>query len=303
MTATVGQAVAALSAAYPPELAEPWDTGIGLTCGDPAAPLRTVLLAVDVDEAVVAEAERVGAELLVTHHPLLFRAVQSVAADTAKGALIHRLLRSGIAHFAAHTNADKAVGGVNDALAVVVGLHDTRPLVPDPSGLLPATSEQAGRTGIGRVGPLAHPLPLAEFAARVAQLLPATVGGVRAAGDPDRIIHVVAVCGGAGDSELDAAATAGADAYLTSDLRHHVVAEFVARAGSPAVVEVAHWAGEWPWLDRAAEVLAGAAVAGTLTGSLTTTVSVVRTDPWTIAAGSIPTPGPAAEHLQLRRRV
>jgi dinuclear metal center YbgI/SA1388 family protein len=290
MTATVGQAVAALSAAYPPELAEPWDTGIGLTCGDPAAPLRTVLLAVDVDSAVVAEAERVGAELLVTHHPLLFRAVQSVAADTAKGALIHRLLRSGIAHFAAHTNADKAVDGVNDALAAVLGLIDIRPLVPDPAG--PVGSDQPGRTGIGRVGTLAQPLPLAAFAARVAQLLPATVGGVRAAGDPARIISVVAVCGGAGDSEMDAAAAAGADAYLTSDLRHHVVAEFVAGAGAPAVVEVAHWAGEWPWLHRAAAVLDGAAAAGVLTGSVTTTVSGVRTDPWTIAVGSARDGGP-----------
>ena len=286
MTATVGQAVAALVAAYPPELAEAWDTGIGLTCGDPAAALHTVLLAVDVDEAVVAEAQRIGAELLVTHHPLLFRAVQSVAADTGKGALVHRLVRSGIAHFAAHTNADKAVGGVNDALAAVLGLIDTQPLVPDPPGLLPATSDQAGSTGIGRVGTLAQPLPLAAFTAQVARQLPATVGGVRAAGDPDRIITVVAVCGGAGDSESDAAAAVGADAYLTSDLRHHVVAEFIARAGAPAVVEVAHWAGEWPWLHRAAAVLQDAAAAGALTGSVTTTVSVVRTDPWTIAARS-----------------
>jgi dinuclear metal center YbgI/SA1388 family protein len=288
MTATVGQAVAALWAAYPAELAEAWDTGIGLTCGDPAAPLHAVLLAVDVDEVVVAEAERVGAQLLVTHHPLLFRAVQSVAADTAKGALIHRLLRSGIAHFAAHTNADKALGGVNDALAEVLGLTDTRPLVPDPPGLLPATSHQAGRTGTGRVGTLPQPLPLADFSARVAQLLPATVGGVRAAGDPDRMISVVALCGGAGDSEMGAAAAAGADVYLTSDLRHHVVAEFVAAPGAPAVVEVAHWAGEWPWLHRAAAVLDGAAAAGALTGTVTTTVSVIRTDPWTIATGSTP---------------
>ena len=297
MTATVGQAVAALAAAYPPALAEAWDTGIGLTCGDPTASLDRVLLAVDVDEAVVAEAEALGAQLLVTHHPLLFRPVQSVAADTAKGALIHRLLRSGIAHLAAHTNADKAVGGVNDALAEALGLIDTRPLVPDQSGLLPASSEQAGRTGLGRVGVLARPVSLTDFVALVAQALPATIGGVRAAGDPDRSVSAVAVCGGAGDSELDTAAAAGVDVYLTSDLRHHVVAEFLARPGAPAVVEVAHWAGEWPWLDRAAGVLARAAADGLLTGSVTTTVSVLRTDPWTIAAGST---DPA---VRIRRRV
>ena len=75
---------------------------------------------------------------------------------------------------------------------------------------------------------------------------------MRAAGDPDRVISTVAVCGGAGDSFLPAAADAGVDVYLTSDLRHHVVAEFVADPANPAVVDVAHWAGEWPWLANAA---------------------------------------------------
>ena len=82
------------------------------------------------------------------------------------------------------------------------------------------------------------------------------MAGVRAAGDPDRVVRTVAVCGGAGDSYLPAAAAAGADVYLTSDLRHHVVAEFVAAdPGNPAVVDVAHWAGEWPWLARAAALV------------------------------------------------
>ena len=90
------------------------------------------------------EAIGLGAGLLLTHHPLLFRPVQSVAADTAKGALIHRMIRSGVAHFAAHTNADSAVGGVNDALAGLLELTDLRPLVDR----MPIGSA----TGSGRVG-------------------------------------------------------------------------------------------------------------------------------------------------------
>ena len=82
-----------------------------------------MLLALDADAATVDEAIGLGAGLLLTHHPLLFRPVQSVAADTAKGALIHRMIRSGVAHFAAHTNADSAVGGVNDALADAARAH------------------------------------------------------------------------------------------------------------------------------------------------------------------------------------
>ncbi len=259
-----------LERAYPAALAANWDTGIGLTCGDPEDEVRAVLLAVDVDAVTVAEAVAAGAQLLLTHHPLLFRPVQSVAADSAKGGLVHRMIRSGVAHVAAHTNADTAVGGVNDALADALGLGGTRPLVPHADGV----------TGSGRVGALAAPMTLAQFAALAAERLPGTAGGVRAAGEPDRMIGTVAVCGGAGDSYLAAAAAAGVDVYLTSDLRHHVVGEFVADPENPAVVDVAHWSGEWPWLPVAADLLRAEHP------DLTVTVSTTRTDPWTVHAAS-----------------
>ncbi len=267
MVVRVRDVIATVLACYPASLAEEWDTGIGLTCGDPADVIASVLLAVDADEATVGEAIRDGAGLLLTHHPLLFRPVQSVNADTAKGTLIHRMIRSGVAHFAAHTNADSAVGGVNDALAAVLGLTDLSPLVPHDEGSV---------TGSGRVGLLPAPMSLQDFARHVADRLPRTVAGVRAAGAVDRVISRVAVCGGSGDSFLTAAAAADADVYLTSDLRHHVVAEFVAEPANPAVVDVAHWAGEWPWLANAAAVLESAHP------DLAVAVSVTRTDPWTI---------------------
>ncbi len=259
----------ALLHAYPAELAEDWDTGIGLTCGDPGRAVGSVLLAVDADEVTVGEAIHAGAGVLVTHHPLLFRAVQTVAADTAKGALLHRLIQAGVAHIAVHTNADSAVGGVNDALAGCLDLIDLRPLVPHEPG---------GAAGSGRVGQVTAPLSLRAFAELVATRLPATVGGVRVAGDPTRRVHTVAVCGGAGDSFLEPAARSGADVYLTSDLRHHVVAEYVGTVGNPAVIDVAHWAGEWPWLDAAAKVLAPL--------DLSVTISHTRTDPWTLQVPS-----------------
>ncbi len=282
MRVTVADVIGVLETAYPPVLAQEWDTGIGLTCGDPNDDVSVVLLAVDIDAAVVEQAKAIGAQLVVTHHPLLFRPVQSVAANNGKGSLIHGMIRSGIAHYAVHTNADKAVGGVNDALAAALGLVDVRPLVPDADDLLPPGHAQAGRTGTGRVGLLSTPLTLAEFVDLVAESLPETVSGVRAAGDPLRLIAAVALCGGAGDAELTSATLAGADAYLTSDLRHHVVSEHIADPRAPAVVEVAHWAGEWPWLPNAAQLINAAVAAGRLAGSVTTTVSWLRTDPWTI---------------------
>ncbi|WP_019204157.1 Nif3-like dinuclear metal center hexameric protein [Tsukamurella sp. 1534] len=116
-----------LDEAYPPRLAEGWDS-VGLVCGDPAADVTRVLACVDVTAAVVDAAIEQGAQLVVAHHPLLLRGVDTVAANTPKGALVHRLITHGVALFTAHTNADRARGGVNDALAAALGLTVTGPV-------------------------------------------------------------------------------------------------------------------------------------------------------------------------------
>jgi dinuclear metal center YbgI/SA1388 family protein len=131
---TVSHLVDAMTRRYPPAWAEPWDA-VGLVCGDPAASVHRVLLAVDPAPAVVDEAVEWGADLLLTHHPLLLRGVHSVAATTAKGRAIHALVRHGVALFAAHTNADSAKPGVSDALADALGLVDLQPLAPQADEL------------------------------------------------------------------------------------------------------------------------------------------------------------------------
>jgi dinuclear metal center YbgI/SA1388 family protein len=265
---TLRDVVAILEGVYDPSWAESWDA-VGLVCGDPDAPVRTVGFAVDPVAAVVDEALERGADLLVTHHPLFLRGVHGVPATDFKGRLVHRLIRGGTALFTAHTNADSADPGVSDALAQALGLHDLRPLEPR------ATNPELG---IGRVGELAGAEPLAAFAARVAGALPATSGGVRVAGDPERPVRRVAVCGGAGDTFFGAARKSGADVYVTADLRHHPASEAV-EAGGLALVDVAHWASEWPWLRHAAETLRSTlALAGT---NVETYVSTLVTDPWT----------------------
>ena len=119
--------VATLEAAYDPAAAEPWDA-VGLVCGDPDAEVRRVHLAVDPVAAVVDEAIAAGAQLLVTHHPLFLGGTTTVAATTAKGRLVHRLIGSGVGLYVAHTNADVARPGVSDALADSLGLQELRPL-------------------------------------------------------------------------------------------------------------------------------------------------------------------------------
>lgn len=129
------EVLAALEGLYPAWTAQPWDA-VGLVCGDPDEPVQRILLAVDPTEAVVGEALEWGAQLVVAHHPLMLRGVHGVPATTAKGRLVHRLVRGGCALVTAHTNADVASPGVSDALARVLGLGDLTPLVPGPAAPL-----------------------------------------------------------------------------------------------------------------------------------------------------------------------
>ncbi|MFI6587012.1 Nif3-like dinuclear metal center hexameric protein [Embleya sp. NPDC050493] len=262
--------VSALERIYHPGWAESWDA-VGLVCGDPDAEVRSVLFAVDPTQAVADEALARGADLLVTHHPLFLRGVHSVAATGFKGRVVHRLITGGCALHVAHTNADSASPGVSDALAAALGLTVTAPLDPAPA-------DPGECRGIGRIGELAVPETLAEFAARAARALPRTATGLRVAGDPDRPVRTVAVCGGAGDSLFDAVRRSGADVYVTADLRHHPASEALEHGG-PALLDAPHWATEWPWLAYAADELTRAlAATGT---TVETHVSELVTDPWT----------------------
>ena len=267
MTVKLATVIEALDEAYPPSLAQSWDS-VGLVCGDPDDVLSSVTIAVDATAAVVAEVPDGG--LLLAHHPLLLRGVDTVAADTAKGALVHRLIRSGRSLFTAHTNADSASPGVSDALAQALGLAVESVLEP---------SSSADHLGLGRIGTLPEPESLSAFVSRVGARLPTTSWGVRAAGNPEMAVSRVAVCGGAGDSLLAFVAAAGVDAYVTSDLRHHPADEHL-RVSEVALVDVAHWASEYPWCDQAADLLRSAFGA-----ALSVRVCPIRTDPWNVDNG------------------
>lgn len=264
---SLGRVLDALEAAYPPELAESWDA-VGLVCGDRAEPVSRVLVCVDPLRATISEALGAGADLVLSHHPLLLRGVHGVPADAPKGSLVHELIRAGAGLYCAHTNADAARPGVSDALARALGLTVTAVLDPTAPG---------ATTGIGRVCRLAEPEPLSAFVERATRALPATAYGLRAAGAPERVVETVAVSGGAGDSYLATATALGVDVYLTADLRHHPASEHLEQAGAPALVDVAHWASEWPWCEQAADIVRAA-----FPGTVDVLVSSTRTDPWTM---------------------
>lgn len=265
----LSEVIAALDALWPRERAESWDA-VGTVCGDPDAEVDRVLFAVDPVRPVAEEAVRLGAGLLVTHHPLYLRGTTTVEAGTFKGRVVHELIKHDVALHVAHTNADSADPGVSDALAGALDLRVLRPLVPDPT-------DPAGRRGLGRICEPQEPLTLREFAERAARALPATAHGIRTAGDPDAPVRTVAVSGGSGDSLFDAVRAAGVDAFLTADLRHHPASE--ATQHSPlGLVDAAHWATEQPWCEQAAAQLDE--ISDRHGWELRVHVSKTVTDPW-----------------------
>jgi dinuclear metal center YbgI/SA1388 family protein len=272
---TLREVLQVVEGLYPPHTAQSWDR-VGLVTGDPDQPVRRVHLAIDPTLAVIEEARELGADLLLTHHPLLLRGVHSVATTSAKGASVTHLVVGDVALYVAHTNADVAADGVGAALATACGLAATEPLT--------MSEDQP----LGRVGDLAEPVRLRAFVERLASRLPPAAGGIRVAGPPDAVVRRVALLGGAGDDLFDAVRASGADVYVTADLRHHPALEAreEARGGPPYLVDAGHWASEQVWLRVAEEALREAL--GERATRVETHVSTVRTDPWTFVVGADP---------------
>ena len=285
-TPNLAQVVAAFHDLYPPQLAAGWDAS-GLVCGRTAAPVRHVHFAVDALAATADEAVEHGAGLLITHHPLLLRGAQFIPDTDYKGQVLHTLIEGQCGLLGAHTNADAAIAGVNEALCDALNLTDRTALAE------PQTQELGGEehpVGTGRVGTLPEPLTLRALAERLADALPATAGGLRIAGRPEQRISRVALCGGAGDSLFEAVRSVGADVYITADLRHHPASEFreqeLVRGTECALIDCSHAASESLWLQRAGERLQ--TLLAERGHSITFTVSSLNTDPWdfTVSTGS-----------------
>lgn len=268
---TLGTVLEAVEELWPTSLAEDWDA-VGLVTGRTTQSIKKIVMAVDPTLEVINDAIERGADLLITHHPLLLRGVTQVAGTGFKGEAIHRLIESGTALLTAHTNADSAIGGVNDALADAFGLKDCVPLVDSKDGL--------PEEGLGRVGFLEKPMKLGDFAERVFTVLPAVAGGVRVAGDRLGLVTKVALCGGAGDSLFDAVRSHQADVYVTADLRHHPASEAreAANGGHPYLIDVSHFASEWVWLSAGSRALNN--VLTDLGHEITIEVSSINSDPW-----------------------
>lgn len=295
--ATLKQVVDVLETLYPLRYAERWDEP-GLIVGDLRRPVRGIAFAADPSMAVVDQAIAGGVDLLVCHHPLFFRSVHAVSGLGFRGEIVRKLNRAGCALWVGHTNADAAYRGVGMAAADMFGLVDQRPLVPidDPDAEHPV--------GLGRVGRLAEPVALRDFASRVAGALPYTELGVQVCGDLDVPVSTVAVLPGSGDSLFDEVRAAGADVYVTSDLRHHPVTDAIEQARyeasmrasgvamghgdgrvRPAFVNTPHSAIESMWFQYAMEDVPHAVAEAT--GDIPDVCWIsMNTDPWSMVIPS-----------------
>jgi len=226
-------------------LAQQYDN-VGLMLGDPDKSIKGIIVALDPTEEVLAEALEVGADCIITHHPLIFHPLKSIYTDQPMGRFLRRALGNEISVIGCHTNLDQAVGGVNDVLASSLGLQNTRPLVAaenDP--------EAASAVGFGRVGRLADPLSPEAFIGYLCDFfkLPA----LRVAGPMPEEINTVAVCGGSGSDLAPAAYASGAQVYVTGEVKHST-ARWAEETGF-CIIDAGHFATENPVVEAVVEVL------------------------------------------------
>lgn len=280
---TVAKVVSAADALWPFHTQESWDAS-ELIVGRPNASVRRIMVAVDPVNSVVQEAVENSIDLLVVHHPLMLGGQTSVAANTYKGRLVHELIEHRIALLACHTNADSARCGVSEILIQACGVSSSVPL---------QRLEQDPEVGLGRIGTLDTPVTLEQLAQRLAQVVPPTAQGVRVAGLAGEMIHKVAVCGGAGGSLMETAAAAGADVYVTADLRHHPVSEareaavYGSAAAGLSLIDLSHAASEWLWVPQAVQQLRQKLQQQSY--AVEVIASSCRTDPWDF---HVPSPHP-----------
>ena len=191
----------------PLSIQEGWDNS-GLCVGSPEDEVTSVLLALDCTPALVDEAIACGADMIVTHHPLIFSGLKKISPDDMIGEAVIKAIRAGISIYAAHTNADKVIEGVSGAMAAKLGLQNVMILDEDGDG-----------TGLGVVGDLPQPMTSEEALALVKEKFGLKV--VKSSAPMDAMISRVAMCGGSGGSLIGAARKSGAQLYISGDISYH----------------------------------------------------------------------------------
>ncbi len=240
---TVSEVSSFLNSFAPPALAESWDN-TGLLIGRESAEVSVVMTCLTITPDVAHEAVRERVQLIVSHHPILFRAVRQMTDRTTEGATLLRLIEAGIAVYCPHTAFDSAPQGINQGIAAALHLQDIAPLRPSVPGAI---------VGAGRIGRLPQPLVLSEFLPMVGVILNAE--RIEYSGDPTGQVSRVAVACGAADDLLPDAIRCDCDTFVTGESRLHTVLE--ARSRGVQLILAGHFSSERPAVEQLAEVIAG----------------------------------------------
>ena len=208
---------------------EDWDNS-GLQVGDRNAEVNAALLTVDVTESVVDEAIALGCDLIVSHHPLLFRGLKQITGYTPQERCVLKAIQHHIAIYSAHTSMDSWLHGVSGRMAEKLGVLNYRILV-----------ESQDNVGLGVIGQLPEPMSMQAFMAHVAKVFGIVGAGLRYVEGKRNTVQKIAICGGAGADLVDKAIAQGADVYVSADFKYH---ELQAACGQIAVVDMDHWVSE-----------------------------------------------------------
>lgn len=218
----------------PFEYAEPWDN-VGLQVGNSKARVQRVLFALDPSSSTIREAEKLGCECLIVHHPLFLEGIRSFSVDEYPQSLIFELIRRDINLVVVHTNLDVSTKGGNYRISKLLDLSEVRPLDVNPRFF-----SDSRYAGMGVVGQLGSPCSITELSKKLGNLL--KIDKVNLIGKPNRLVKTVAVCTGSGGSLLKKAIYRGADCFITGEVKHHDA--LWANEVNLSVIALGHFASE-----------------------------------------------------------
>lgn len=227
-----------LESVAPPAIQESWDNS-GLSVGDTGKDVKSAILALDCTEDLIDEAVETGANMIITHHPLIFRGVKQITPETNTGRMLIKAIKEDLVIYSLHTNMDKVISGVSGKMAQKLGLEDISFLKADPSG----------DTGTGLVGNLPHPMSYSELVAKVKREF--SVKCIKSSAVPVETVSRVALCGGSGSSFADDALNSGAQVYITGDISYHL---FFTEKGF-TIMDIGHYESETGVLEVIKDIL------------------------------------------------
>jgi GTP cyclohydrolase I len=233
----VKHVIEAMEKLAPLSLSKDWDNS-GLQIGHPGWSAEKIMVALDPLPEAVAFACEHHMNMLVTHHPLIFKPLKSIDTNTPIGKIIHRALHQELAIFSAHTNLDTAKNGVNDVLAQKIGLQEITPLIRKDQAL--SGSPEGLSFSFGRTGVLGRVTSLVQLAGTIKRKL--SLEKIEVAGSPDLLIERVATCCGSGSGLMELFLSSGAQVFISGDLKYHDARD--AEAMGVGLMDIGHFASE-----------------------------------------------------------